>query len=164
MPICTPRSCRVRIISRPVRSPTWHSRLKVWPPNARCKISAVVGAVEKRAPLLEFAHAIRRFLGVELRHAPVVQEFSAAHGVAEMGAPVVGCVHVGHGRGDAAFGHYGVRFAEKRLADDANACAVRQRFNRRAQSGSARADDEYVMLVSFEFARSPDGVTGFAGP
>jgi len=38
-PICTPRSCNVRIISRPVRSPTWHSRLKVCPPNARWRIS-----------------------------------------------------------------------------------------------------------------------------
>src|ERR1700730_14115582 len=34
-PCCTPRSCSVRIISNPVRSPTWHNLLYVCPPNAR---------------------------------------------------------------------------------------------------------------------------------
>src|SRR6266853_6063553 len=37
-PMCTPRSCSVRIISSPVRSPTWHNRRNVCPPNARCKV------------------------------------------------------------------------------------------------------------------------------
>ena len=114
--------------------------------------SAIVGAIEKRAPLLEFAHAVRRFLRVELRHAPVVEEFSAAHGVAEVRAPVVGGIHVGHGRGDSAFGHHGVRFAQQRFANDANVRALRQRFDRRAQSRAARADDQNIMFVSFEFA------------
>ena len=92
---------------------------------------AVVGAVEKRAPLLEFADAVGRFLRVKLRHAPVVQEFSAAHRVAEMRAPVVGFIDVGHRGGEAAFGHHGVRFAEQRLADHADARALRQRFDAR---------------------------------
>ncbi len=153
-PSCTPRSCSVRIISRPVRSPTWQSRLKVWPPNARCRISPLVGAVEERAPLFEFAHAVRRFLRVKLRHAPVVQKLSAAHGVAEMRAPVVRLVHVGHGGGKAAFGHHGVRFAEQRLAHHADLGALRQRLDRGAQARAARADDQYIVFVSFVFGES----------
>ena len=70
---------------------------------------------------------------MKLRHAPVVEEFSAAHGVAEMRAPIVGFVDVGHRRGEAAFGHYGVGFAKQRLANHADARALRQRFDRGAQ-------------------------------
>src|SRR5690348_3709326 len=79
---------------------------------------AVIGAIEKRTPLFEFTHAVRRFLGVELSHAPVVEEFAAAHGVAEMRLPAVGGIHVGHGGGDSAFGHDGVSFSKKRFAND----------------------------------------------
>ena len=38
MPIATARSWSVRIISSPVRSPTWASRGWEWPPNGRCRI------------------------------------------------------------------------------------------------------------------------------
>ena len=112
---------------------------------------AVLGAVEERAPLLQFAHALGGLLGVELGHAPVVQEFSAAHGVAEVRAPVVGRIHVGHGRGDAAFGHHRVRFAEQRLAHDADAHSLGQGFNCGAQARAACADDEHVVFVGFVF-------------
>src|SRR4030095_5255948 len=43
---------------------------------------SVFCAVKQCAPLFEFADAFRSFLRVELRHAPVVEEFPAAHGVA----------------------------------------------------------------------------------
>ncbi len=39
MPSATARCCRVRIISRPVRSPTWASRAYLWPPKSRWEIS-----------------------------------------------------------------------------------------------------------------------------
>ena len=110
---------------------------------------ALLGAVEKRAPLLQFAHAVGRFLGMELRHAPVVQEFSAAHGVAEVGAPIVGLIHVGHGRRHTTLGHHRVRLAEQRLANHANARTLRQRLNGRAQARAAGADDQNIMFVSF---------------
>jgi hypothetical protein len=71
------------------------------------------GAVKQRAPLLELAHAVRRFLRVELRHPPVVQKLPAAHRVPEMRPPVVCLVHVGHRRGKAALGHHGMRLAKK---------------------------------------------------
>ena len=112
---------------------------------------AALGAIEERAPLFELAHAVGRFLGVELGHAPVVEEFAAAHGVAEVRAPVVGFVHVAHRRGNAAFGHHRVRFAEQRLADHAHARALRESLDRRAQPGAARTDNQDVVLVGFVF-------------
>ena len=54
---------------------------------------------------------------------------------------------MGHGRGDAAFGHNGVGFAEKRLADHTDRGALGERFERGPQSCTARADDENVVLA-----------------
>ena len=62
------------------------------------KNPAVLGAIEQRAPCLEFAHAIGRLLGVQFRHAPVVEVLAAAHRVGEMNAPVVAIVDVGQAR------------------------------------------------------------------
>ena len=81
--------------------------------------AAVLGAIEHRAPGFELAHARRRFLGVQLRHAPIVQILAAAHGVGEVDAPVVAIVDVAHRRRHAAFGHHGVRFAEQRFRNHA---------------------------------------------
>ena len=87
------------------------------PAEVALQDAAVGRAVEDRAPGLQLAHAIRRFLGVELGHAPVVQVLAAAHRVGEMDPPVVAVVDVAQRRGDAAFGHHGVRLAQQRLAD-----------------------------------------------
>ncbi len=81
---------------------------------------AVLRAVEHRAPGFQFVHAVRRFLGVQFGHAPVVQILPAAHGIGEVDAPVIAVVHIGQRRGHAAFGHHRVRFAEQRLANDAD--------------------------------------------
>ena len=81
--------------------------------------AAVLGAVEDRAPGLELAHAVGRFLGVQLGHAPVVEVLAAAHGVGEVHLPAVAVVDVGHRRRHAALGHHRVRLAEQRLADEA---------------------------------------------
>ena len=78
---------------------------------------AVLRAIEDRAPRFQFAHAIGRFLGVQFRHAPIVDVLAAAHGVGEMDLPVVAIVHIGERSRDAAFGHHGVRFAEQRFAN-----------------------------------------------
>ena len=109
------------------------------------KNPAVLGAVEERAPCFEFAHAFRRFFGVQLRHAPVVEVLAAAHGVGKMNSPVVAIVDVGQGRGNAAFGHHGVGFAEQRFADHSHLGAVGRGFNGGAQTGPARADDQNVV-------------------
>ena len=78
---------------------------------------AVVRAVEDGAPRFQLAHAVRRFLRVELGHAPVVDVLPAAHRVGEVDAPVVAVVDVAHGGGHAALGHDGVGLAQQRLAD-----------------------------------------------
>ena len=96
--------------------------------------AAVLGAIEDRAPRLELADAVGRFLRVQLRHAPVVDVLAAAHRVGEVDLPVVAVVDVGQRRGDAAFGHHRVRLAEQRLADQAD------RDARRRTLRSPRAD------------------------
>ena len=78
-------------------------------------------------------------------------ELAAAHRVAEMRAPVVGLVHVGHRGGQAALGHHRVRLAEQRFADHAHFRALRQRFDRGPKSRAARADDQHVVFVGFVF-------------
>ena len=45
------------------------------------KDAAVLRAIEQRAPGFELAHAVGRFLGVQLGHAPVVDVLAAAHRV-----------------------------------------------------------------------------------
>ena len=89
---------------------------------------AVFGAIENRAPGFEFAHAVRRFLGMQFGHARIVQILAAAHGVGEMNAPAIAVVHVAHGRRHAAFGHHGVRLAQQRFADQTRLLRPRPRL------------------------------------
>ena len=109
--------------------------------------SAVFGAVEQRAPGLEFADTVGRFFGVQLGHAPVVEILAASHRVGEMDAPVVAIVDVGESGRNAAFGHHGVRFAEERFANDPDFHAGGRGFNRRAKTRAACADDQDVVGV-----------------
>ncbi len=90
---------------------------------------------------------------MELRHAPVVEQFAAAHGVAKVGTPVVGGVHIGHGRGDPAFRHNSMGFAEERFADHPYIGAFCQRSERGSQPRAAGADDQYIVVVGLEFSR-----------
>ena len=106
---------------------------------------AVLGAIEERAPGLELPHPVRRFLRVQLGHAPVVDVLSAAHGVGEVDLPAVPVVHVGQRRGDAAFRHHRVGLAEERLADQPHLDAGTGRGDRRAEAGAARADHQHVV-------------------
>src|SRR5207237_9050218 len=85
--------------------------------EAALQDAAVPRSIEERSPSLELAHAVGRFLGVQLGHAPVVDVLPAAHGVGEMDLPAVAFVDVGEGRRDAALGHPGGRLPEQRLAD-----------------------------------------------
>ncbi len=114
------------------------------------KDSPVGRAVEERAPLLELVHAVGRFHGVELRHAPLVQVAAALHRVAEVDLPVVLRLDVPQRRGDAALGHDGVRLAQQRLADQAHAQALGARLDGGAQARPAGADDQDVVLVRLE--------------
>ena len=128
---------------------------------------AVSRPIEHRAPRLELADAVGRFLRVQLRHPPVVDVLSAAHRVGEVDLPAVAVVDVGERRRDAAFGHDGVGLAEQRLAQQPDPRAGRGRLDRGPQPGPAGADDEDVILVSFviHYGRNPSMslFTGAAG-
>src|SRR5262249_13865970 len=103
----------------------------------------------KSAPLFEFANAVRGLLRMKLGHTPVVEKFSTAHGVAEVSAPIVGFVDVGHGSSDTTFGHNRMRFAEQRFADKADTRALCDGFNRGAKPRATCADDQNIMFVGF---------------
>ena len=85
--------------------------------------AAIFRAIEQRTPGFEFAHTGGSFLGVELRHAPVVQILAAAHGVGKVNAPAVAIVHICHGRGYSTLGHHGMCFAQKRFRNDCDSRA-----------------------------------------
>ena len=107
---------------------------------------AVLGAVEEGAPLFQLEHALGRLLRVQLRHAPVVEQLAAAHGVPEVDLPVVLLPDVAHGRGHPALRHHGVGLAEERLADDGGLDALAVGLDGGAQPRPARADHEDVVL------------------
>src|SRR5690242_3805775 len=81
----------------------------------------------------------------------MVQELATPHGVSEMRSPVVGMVHIGHGCGDAALGHDGVRLAKQRLTDDTHRGALRERLNSGAQTSATCANDQDIVFVGFKF-------------
>jgi len=114
---------------------------------------SILGAIKKRAPLLQLPHTLGSFLGMNLSHAPVVKQLAAAHGVAKMSAPVVRGVDIGHRRSDSTLRHDGMRFAEERFANHSHLRALRQGSEGRPQTGAAGADDQYIVVVSFVFGR-----------
>jgi hypothetical protein len=56
---------------------------------------AISSAIEDGAPLLQLAHAVGCFLGMQLGHARVVELVATDHRVPEVGAPGVAGVDVG---------------------------------------------------------------------
>jgi hypothetical protein len=59
---------------------------------------------------------------------------------------------------DAALRHDGVRLAEEGLADRGRPDPLAVGFDRRAQPGAARADDDDVVLVA-TLAKCPPGIS-----
>jgi hypothetical protein len=111
---------------------------------------AVLGAVEERPVGLQLPDPVRRLLGVQLGHPPVVHELAAAHRVAEVDLPVVVRVHVGHRRSGAALGHHRVRLPEQRLADDRRPLALHPGLDSRPQPGAAGADHHDVVALALD--------------
>ena len=116
--------------------------------------TSVRRAVEQCAPRFQLSNPIGRFLGVDLRHAPVVVHLAAAHRVAEMHAPVVFAHHVPERRCGAAFGHNGVGLAEQRFADERDFGFLGARFDGGTQAGAAGTDDHNVVGVTLEVGGS----------
>jgi hypothetical protein len=109
-------------------------------------------AVEHRPPTLELQNALGRLLRVQLGHAPVVEELSTAHGIAEVNFPRIERGHVAEGRGSSALRHDGVRLAEQRLAHHRGFEAKHLTFDRCAEAGTAGADHENIVFDGLEFA------------
>ena len=101
----------MRIISRPGAIAHVREARIPMPTEVALQDAAVLGAIEQRAPRFELADAVRRFLRVQLGHAPVVQVLATAHRVGEVHPPAVAIIHVRHRRGGATFGHHRVRLA-----------------------------------------------------
>src|SRR5215468_12624989 len=93
-------------------------------------------AVEDGTPALQLADAIGGVLGVQLGHAPAVEELATPHGVAKVDAPVVLRCDVAERRRAAAFGHDGVRLAEQRFAHQAGRQTLAAALDCSAQSGA----------------------------
>ena len=116
---------------------------------------AVLEAVEQRAVGLQLPDPVGRLLGVQFGHPPVVQELAAAHGVAEVGLPVVFRVGVAHRRGAAALGHHRVGLAEQRLGHHRDLQAAFARLDDRAQTRAAGTDHDHVVGVPFDLSHKP---------
>ena len=83
--------------------------------------AAVLGPVEEGSPVLQLVHPVRRFLGVQLCHPPVVHELPAPHRVAEVDSPVVLRVDIPQSGGDPALGHHRMRLSQQRFAYQSSA-------------------------------------------
>ena len=109
--------------------------------------AAVLRPVEQRTPCLELADRLRRFPGMELGHAPVVEVLAASHRIGKMDGPAVAIVHIRQRGRDSSFRHDGVGLAEERFADDADRDALRRSLDRRAQARAASADHQDIVFV-----------------
>jgi hypothetical protein len=109
--------------------------------------SAIAGAIKKGAPRLQFTYASRRFLGMQLRHPPVVQVLTAAHGVGKVNPPAVPVVHISHRRGYATLGHDGVCFPEKRFRNDSDLYTRRRGLDGSPQTGAPGSYDQNIVLM-----------------
>ena len=107
---------------------------------------AFLGSIEDRAPFLQLHHPRRRFLGMDLRHAPIVQKFSAPHRVAKVHHPIVARIDVAERGGHSAFGHHGVGLAEKALGKNSRGEPEAAALDRGAKSGAPRSDHDHVVL------------------
>src|SRR5260370_5779298 len=109
--------------------------------------SAVAGAIKKCAPGLQLTHARRSFLGMQLRHSPIIQVLTATHGVGKVNAPAVPVVHISHRRGYATLGHDGMCFAEKRFRSDRDLYTGGRGLDGSPQTSPPGSNDQTVLLI-----------------
>ena len=83
---------------------------------------------------------------MQFGHAPIIDILAAAHRVGKVDLPIIGLIHRAQRRCNATFGHHGVGFPKKRFANQPHLDSSRRCLNRRAQSGPACSDNQYVVL------------------
>jgi len=71
-----------------------------------------------------------------------------------MHLPIVALVHVCQRRGNSAFGHHRVRFAEKRFANKPDANPGSGSFDGGAQSRAAGANHEHIVFMRLVVSHS----------
>ena len=128
---------------------------------------AVFRAIENRSPGFELANAVRRFLCMQLGHAPVVNILSAAHRVGKMHLPIVAVIDVRKRRGHSPLGHHGVRLAKQRFTDQPDLNARRRCLDRSTQTSTTGTYDEYVVFKCCVFnnqgMRTPSSANAACG-
>jgi len=120
--------------------------LKVCPPKRALQNLSVIGAIKQR-PHAESRNGLWELPAQQLRHAPVIEEFSARMVSPKSFASRL-FVDVAHSRRDSpsALRYVLCRAAICRPAD---ACTLRQRFDGRAQSAPAGANDQQHHVMPF---------------
>jgi hypothetical protein len=109
---------------------------------------SVLRPIEQRPPGFQLPYALRRFPGMQLRHSPVVDVLTAAHGIGEVHGPAVAVVDVGERRRDSALGHDRMGFAKQGLANQTHRDSLGCRLNRSTEPGASCADHKYIVFVS----------------
>src|SRR5437667_12381658 len=89
---------------------------------------SIFRTIENGAPRFKLADAVRRFLRVQLSHAPLVHILTAAHGIGEVDLPIVALIDISERRRNSALSHHRVRLAQKRFANKPNANTSRRSF------------------------------------
>ena len=152
MPTPTALSCRVRISSRPVRSPTWFRRRYLCPPKGRSAIRPS-GVRSKTAPYCSSSRtrsgaSLAKISAVRglLRNAPPFMVSTKCTFQLSGSFGAVGVAHVGERGGHAPLGHHGMRLAEQRFAHHADRAARFTRADHGPQARAARADHQHVVL------------------
>jgi hypothetical protein len=108
---------------------------------------AVAGAIKKRSPGLQFTHARGSFLGMQLRHPPVIQVLTAAHGVGKVNPPAVPVVHISHRRSYATLGHDGVCFAKERFRNNGDLYTGSRDLDGSPQTRAPGSNNQNVVLM-----------------
>src|SRR6266850_7482354 len=89
---------------------------------------SLASPVKNGAPRLQFANAGGGFFRVEFGHTPVVEVLSSAHRVCEVNFPIIGGIDCAQRCSNAAFGHHGVGFSKKGLANQTDCYSCRRCF------------------------------------
>ena len=91
---------------------------------------------------------------MNLSHPPLVEKLASLHRVAEVYLPCVATVEIRQCGGNTTLGHHRVRLAQQRLANQCRFGALGGRFDRSAQTGPARSDNDDVVFECLVFVHT----------
>ncbi len=108
-------------------------------------------SVEDRPPFFELPDPAGGVLGMELGHAPGIEEFPSPHGIAEMHLPVVPGIHIPQGSGHTAFGHDRMGLSQEGFADQSGPFIVRGSLDSGPQTSPSGSDNDDIVFVRLQF-------------